>query len=164
MPSKRQLTSRNDLQLTAAHLDSVDQRLLAHLADEPRIAMSELARRVGMSAPSVRDRVTRLEESGVIAGYRLVIDPTKVGLPVSAWVRIRPFAGQLPKIADLAQQTPEISECHRVSGEDCFLLRVHIPRIEDLEPILDRFLVYGQTTSSFVGSSPVPPRTPRRST
>jgi Lrp/AsnC family leucine-responsive transcriptional regulator len=76
-------------------------------------------------------------------------------------VRLRPGPGQLPRIAELADRIPEVSECHRISGEDCFLLKVHVPSIEALEAVLDRFLMFGQTTSSFIVSTPVPPRTPR---
>jgi Lrp/AsnC family leucine-responsive transcriptional regulator len=120
--------------------------------------MSALGRRVGMSAPAVTERVRRLEEAGVIRGYRLEIDPAAVGLPVAAWVRVRPGPGQLPKIAELAAGLPEVVECHRITGEDCFLLKVHVPAVDELETVLDRFLLYGQTTSSIVQSSPVPPR------
>lgn len=102
--------------------------------------------------------MTRLEDAGVIRGYRLDVDLAAIGLPVAAWVRIRPGPGQLPKIAELAECTPEVSECHRISGEDCFLLKVHVPAIEALEAVLDRFLIHGQTTSSFVVSTPVQPR------
>jgi Lrp/AsnC family transcriptional regulator, leucine-responsive regulatory protein len=141
-------------------LDEVNRRLLGLLAEDPRLTASELARRVGMSAPAVRERIARLEQAGVIRGYRLDIDPAAVGLPVAAWVRVRPGPGQLPRIAVLAAQVPEVSECHRISGEDCFLLKVHVPTIEALEGILDQFLLYGQTTSSFIVSTPVPPRPP----
>lgn len=141
-------------------LDTVNRGILTALTEDPRLSASELARRVGMSAPAVRERVDRLEQAGVIRGYRLDIDPAALGLPIAAWVRIRPGPGQLPKIAELAARTPEVSECHRISGEDCFLLRVHIPAIEALEEILDRFLIHGQTTSSFIVSTPVPPRPP----
>ena len=141
-----------------ALLDTVNRRLLRELATEPRITMSALARRVGMSAPAVTDRVQRLEQAGVITGYRAEISPAALGLPVTAFVRIRPTAGQLPKIAELAAATPEVSECHRISGEDCFLIKIHAGAIEDLEAILDRFLTYGQTTTSIVVSTPVPPR------
>jgi len=113
-----------------------------------------------MSGPAIRERVARLEQAGVIRGYRLDIDPAAVGLPVAAWVRVRPGPGQLPRIAALAAQLPEVSECHRISGEDCFLVKVHVPTIEALEGVLDRFLLYGQTTSSFIVSTPVPPRPP----
>ena len=142
-------------------LDEVNLRILDLLAEDARLGMPELARRVGMSAPAVRERVARLEQAGVIRGYRLELDPAALGLPVAAWVRLRPGPGQLPKIADLARGIPEVSECHRISGEDCFLLKVHVPSIEALEPVLDRLLVLGQTTSSFVVSTPVPPRPPR---
>ena len=140
-------------------LDRLDRALLAALDDDPRCSTAELARRAGTSPPTARERVRRLEEGGVIRGYRLDIDPAAVGLPVAAWVRIRPGPGQLPKVAELAQRTPEVSECHRISGEDCFLLKVHVPAIEDLESVLDRFLMHGQTTSSFVVATPVAPRT-----
>ena len=140
-------------------LDAVNRRLLQELVAEPRITMSALARRVGMSAPAVTERVQRLERAGVITGYRVEVSPAALGLPVTAFVRIRPAAGQLAKIAGLARQTPEVSECHRISGEDCFLVKVHAPAIEDLEQTLDRFLTYGQTISSIVVSTPVPPRT-----
>jgi Lrp/AsnC family leucine-responsive transcriptional regulator len=139
-------------------LDDVNRQILAILAAEPRISTSELARRVGMSAPSVRERMTGMTEAGVIRGFSLDVDPAAIGLPVAAWVRIRPGPGQLPRIADLAERTPEVSECHRISGEDCFLMKVHTATIADLEPVLDRFLAHGHTTSSFVVSTPVPPR------
>jgi Lrp/AsnC family leucine-responsive transcriptional regulator len=141
-------------------LDGKNLRLLEELNADPRASAAELARRVGMSAPAVRERLARLEEAGVIRGYRLDIDPAAIGLPIAAWVRIRPGPGQLPKIADLANRTPQVSECHRISGEDCFLLKVHVPALEALAGVLDQFLLYGQTISSFVVSSPVPPRTP----
>ncbi len=125
-------------------LDEVNLRLLSELHDNPRLSMSELARRVGMSAPAVTERVQRLEAAGVIVGYRMEVDPAALGMPVTAWVRIRPGPGQLPKIARAAQATPQVAECHRITGEDCFLLRVHAPTIGDLEEVLDRFLLLGQ--------------------
>jgi Lrp/AsnC family leucine-responsive transcriptional regulator len=141
-------------------LDATNVRLLQELSSDPRAGAAELARRVGMSAPAVRERVARLEQAGVIRGYRLDVDPAALGLPVAAWVRIRPGPGQLPRIAELAARTPQVSECHRISGEDCFLLKVHVAGIEDLEAVLDQFLLHGQTHSSFVVSTPVPPRNP----
>ena len=140
-------------------LDSVNRRILRVLSEAPRLGTSELGRRVGMSAPAVRERVARLEEAGIIRGYRLDVDPTAIGLPVAAWVRIRPGPGQLPKIAELADRSPEVSECHRISGEDCFLLKVHGQTIEALEDVFDKFLVHGQTSSSFIVATPVAPRT-----
>jgi Lrp/AsnC family leucine-responsive transcriptional regulator len=156
MPSIR--AARPPDGLPDGNLDETNRSILAALAGNPRQSTAELARTVGMSAPAVRERVGRLERAGVIRGYRLDIDPAAIGLPVTAWVRIRPGPGQLSKIADLARDTPRVSECHRISGEDCFLLKVHVPAVEDLEDVLDAFLLFGQTTSSFVVATPVPPR------
>lgn len=141
-------------------LDATNQRILAALTKDPRLSTAALARHVELSAPSVRERVNRLEEAGVIRGFRLDINPAAIGLPVAAWVRIQPGPGQVPKIAELATRTPEVSECHRISGEDCFLLKIHVPAIEALEDILDQFLIHGRTTSSFIVATPVPPRAP----
>jgi Lrp/AsnC family transcriptional regulator, leucine-responsive regulatory protein len=139
-------------------LDEVNRRLLAELHGNPRLSMAELARRVGMSAPSVTERVQRLERLGVITGFRMEIDPAALGMPVTAIVRIRPGPGQLPKIAEEARNTPQVVECLRITGEDCFLMKVHGPTIGALEEILDRFLLFGQTTTSIVVSTPVPTR------
>ena len=136
----------------------VNVRLLDELRKNPRMTMSELARRLGMSSPAVTDRVQRLEDYGIITGYRLELDPRALGWPVAAFVRIRPGPGQLNRIADLARETPEVVECHRITGEDCFLMKVYVAEIDKLEEVLDRFLMYGQTTSSIVQSSPVPAR------
>ncbi|NYT92362.1 Lrp/AsnC family transcriptional regulator [Salinispora sp. H7-4] len=144
-------------------LDDTNRRLLGVLRDDPRASAAELARQVGMSAPAVRERLHRLEHAGVIRGYRVDIDPAALGLPVAAWVRIQPGPGQLSKIAELADRVPEVSECHRISGEDCFLLKVHVAAVDALAAVLDQFLLHGQTTSSFIVATPVAPRTPGRS-
>src|SRR5215472_11227593 len=104
-------------------IDAVNLRILGELQREPRLTMSELGRRIGMSSPAVTERVRRLEEAGVIRGYRLDLDPAALGLPIAAYIRIRPNSGQLPRIVELARQLPEIVECHRVTGEDCYILK-----------------------------------------
>ena len=158
MPVKRPKKQHPTSKSVSPILDTINIRLLRELQGSPRLPMSALARRVRMSAPAVTERVKRLEDAGVIAGYRMEVDPNALGLPVAAYVRIRPAPGQLPKIAELAARTPEVIECHRITGEDCFLLKVHVPKVVDLEEILDRFLALGQTTTSIVQSSPVPHR------
>jgi Lrp/AsnC family leucine-responsive transcriptional regulator len=139
-------------------LDDVNLRLLRELLDDPRMTIAALARRIGMSPPAVAERVERLKETGVIAGFRLDLSPAAIGLPLAAYVRVRPGPGQLQKIAELAQRTPQVVECHRITGEDCFLLKVHVAAIDQIEIVLDAFLAFGQTTTSIVQSSPVPPR------
>ena len=148
------------MRLQASELlrDARNVELLRLLCGDPRMGTSELARQVGMSAPAVRERVLRLEEAGVIRGYRLELDPAALGYPVCAYVRVKPAPGQLPKVAELARTLPQVVECHRVTGEDCFVMKVHLPALDQLDEVLDRFLAFGQTTTSIVQSTPVPPR------
>jgi Lrp/AsnC family transcriptional regulator, leucine-responsive regulatory protein len=160
LPNNRQQARLSAYDHEEGLLDEVNLRILTELQDSPRLPMAELARRIGMSAPSVTERVQRLERAGVIAGYRLDIDPAAVGLPVTAFARIRPMPGSLPKIAELAAELPEVTECYRITGEDCFLIKLHAPAIEQLEATLDQFLAYGNTTTSIVVSTPVPRRPP----
>jgi Lrp/AsnC family leucine-responsive transcriptional regulator len=141
-------------------LDALNLRLLELLRDDPRLTMAELARRVGMSGPAVTERVQRLEQAGVIAGYRLELNPKALGMPIAAYIRVKPAPRQLERITELAAATPEVVECHRITGEDCFLIKVYVQAVESLEGVLDRFLPYGQTTTSIVQSSPVPLRSP----
>jgi len=143
-----------------ALLDAVNVRLLEELQGDPRLTMTELGRRVSMSSPAVTERVRRLEEAGVIRGYRLDLDPAALGLPLAAYVRVRPNPGRLPEVAELARRIPEVVECHRITGEDCFILKVHLPAMDQLDRLLDRFLLHGITTTSLIQSSPVPPRLP----
>ncbi|QDZ15891.1 Lrp/AsnC family transcriptional regulator [Humibacter ginsenosidimutans] len=139
-------------------LDAVDRAILTELIADARMPMSEVARRAGVSAPTAAERLRKLEAAGVVTGYRAVIDPAALGLTVSAWVRVRPATGQLPRIAELARMTPTITECHRTTGEDCFLMHVHAPTVAALEDVLDSFLLYGQTITAVTVSTPVPPR------
>jgi Lrp/AsnC family transcriptional regulator, leucine-responsive regulatory protein len=139
-------------------LDPTNLRILKELQDDPRLPVARLARKVQMSAPAVTERVQRLREAGVIVGFRMDLDPRALGLPVAAYVRIRPAPGQLTRVAELARKIPQVVECHRITGEDCFLMRIHVAEVQHIEAILDRFLAYGQTTTSIVQSSPVPPR------
>lgn len=143
-----------------AALDEVNIRILEELRRDPRLTMTELGRRIGMSSPAVTERVRRLEETGVIRGYRLDLDPATLGLPLTAYIRIRPDPGQLPRVAELARGIPEVVECHRITGEDCFILKAHFPAIDQLDRLLDQFLVFGTTTTSIVQSTPVPLRLP----
>jgi len=151
----------NDMpQISNLVTDPRNIELLKALQEDLRQPVSKLASRIGMSAPAVKERLTRLEETGVIRGYAIDLDPKALGWPITAYVRVRPVPGQLPKIAELAQKMPQVVECHRVTGEDCFIIKVHLDALENLDLILDRFLRYGQTTTSIVQSTPVPLRAP----
>ena len=139
-------------------LDDRNQKLLAALLRNPRASVTDLARRVGLSAPATRERMLRLEEAGVIKGWHVELDPKALGFPIAVLIRVRPMPGQLPKIAKLAQSLPQVTECHRITGEDCFLMRAHLRALDELDGLLDKFLAYGPTTTSIVQSSPVAPR------
>ena len=153
-------TVRNSFDNVSSVLDATNIQILKLLLDDPRLAMSELGRRVGMSAPAVTERVQRMQEAGVIRGARLDVDQSALGLGITAFVRVRPMPGQLQNVSELARKTPEIVECHRVTGEDCFIMKVLVGRVELLEAVLDEVLRYGNTTSSIVQSTPVPLRAP----
>ena len=139
-------------------VDETDRRLLDELQADARLSVAELGRRVGLSSPAVSERLRRLEESGVIAGYRTDVDPRRLGFALAAVLRIRPAPRELKKVAGVARETPEVVECHRVTGDDCYWMRVHVRDVEHLEEVIDRFTPYGQTTTSIVQSSPVPRR------
>jgi Lrp/AsnC family leucine-responsive transcriptional regulator len=147
----------NHLQVLDLPLDATNVALLRLLREDPRLSVSELARRVNMSAPAVRERLQRLEDAGVVR-WRVEIDPRALGFPVPAYVRVRPAPGQLPKVAELAARMPQVTECHRVTGEDCFVMKIHIAALDQLDAVLDQFLAFGQTTTSIIQSTPVPPR------
>ena len=158
MPGKQR--TRDAAAYEAKLLDAVNLQLLEELAADGRLGMAELGRRVGLSAPAVTERVQRLERAGVIIRYGAEIDPAAVGFPVAAVVRIRPLPGQLQRIPEIARDTREVGECYRITGEDCYLMRLHLRSLDDLEEILDRFTPYGQTTTSIIHSAPVPRRGP----
>ena len=138
--------------------DATDRLLLEELQENGRLSLAELGRRVGLSAPAVAERLQRLEGSGAILGYSARVDPRALGFTLSAVIRIRPAPRELRKVADLARDTPEVVECHRITGEDCYLMRVHLRDVMHMEEVIDRFAVFGQTTTSIVQSSPVPQR------
>ena len=139
----------------ASLLDETDRRILEELERDGRLSLAELGRRVSLSPPAVAERVQRLERSGVITGYKAVIDPKAIGYPLAAVVRVRPASRQLHRIPEVAESTPEVVECYRITGEDCFFLKLYLRSIDDLEAILDRFVEYGQTTTSLIHSAPV---------
>ena len=155
MPAKPRLSVRNGLDLAA---DPTNSRILDELQKDGRLSFAELGRRVGLSSTAVAERVARLEEEGVITGYGAQVDPRALGLSLSALVRVRPAPDNLQTVAEAARKTPEVVECHRVTGDDCYVMKVHLRDVEHLEAVIDRFAALGQTTTSIMQSSPVPTR------
>ena len=143
-----------------SRLDDIDLGIIQALAADARTSLAALARSLGLSAPSVSERVKRLEDGGVITGYRAVVDPARLGLPLTAYLRVRPVPGQLQAVTALLAEQREIVACDRVTGEDCFIARAHVPSVEALERLIDRIIPYAMTNTSIVQSSPVPPRLP----
>ena len=141
-------------------LDALDTRILSALTADARASIAELARLVGLSPPSAAERVRRLEETGVIEGCAVTIDPRAVGLPIAAWIRVRPMPGELKTVADILRSLPEIVECDRVTGEDCFVARAHLKSIENLERLIDQIIPHAMTTTSIIQSTLVKRRAP----
>ncbi len=141
-------------------LDETDAKILRALFDDARTSIAELARVVGLSSPSVSERIRRLEEAGVIEGYSARIDPKAIGLPLAVWLRIRPVPGQLRKVAEILRGIAEIVVCDRITGEDCYLARAHIRSVEELEKLIDKVASYAMTNTSIIQSSPVKRRLP----
>ncbi|NMO50946.1 Lrp/AsnC family transcriptional regulator [Actinoplanes sp. TBRC 11911] len=139
-------------------LDRTDWRLLAELQKDGRATYAELARVVAMSPSAVTERVRRLEEAGVIAGYQAAVDPVRVGLQVMAFVRLRYPNGNYKPFHALLDSTPEIVEAHHVTGEDCFVLKVLARSMRHLEEVAGRISGLGSVTTSVVYSSPLPGR------
>jgi Lrp/AsnC family leucine-responsive transcriptional regulator len=146
--------------MSRARLDQIDRKIVAELVADGRLPIAELGRRVHLSSPAVSERVQRLEQGGVITGYRAVIDPRALGYQMTAIVRVKPAPGQIQRIAKLAVEIPEIGECHRITGEDCFYLKLYLRSIDELASILDRFLAHGETTTSIINNSPIVHREP----
>lgn len=142
------------------NLDATDLKLLDALVADARTSIADLARLVGLSSPSVSERIRRLEEAGVIEGYTVKVNPKALGLPLAAWLRIRPIPGQLQKVADILRDIPEVVECDRVTGEDCFIARAHVASVEALEQLIDQLIPYSMTNTSIIQSSPVQRRLP----
>ncbi len=141
-------------------IDATDRKIIGELITDGRVSLAELGRRVNLSSPAVAERVQRLERAGIITGYRAELDPRALGYQLTAIVRIKPAPGRLPRIPELALEIPEVGECHRITGEDCFFLKVHLRSIDDLSAVLDRFLEYGETTTSLINASPILRRDP----
>jgi Lrp/AsnC family leucine-responsive transcriptional regulator len=141
-------------------IDDSDRRLLEALDRNARTSTADLARLIGLSPQSTSERVKRLEDVGVIERFTVRLDPSALGLAIGAYIRIRPAMGELQRVSQLLTEIPEIIECDRVTGEDCFVAKVFVPRVEDLERVIDRLLPFAQTNTSIIQSSPVRQRQP----
>ena len=139
-------------------LDETGWRILQALQENARLSFSELGQRVGLSSPAVAERVRRLEDAGIIKGYRAEIDTTKVGYPITAIIRAQAQGDRCSRISASVRDIPEVLECYRVTGSDCLIMRVMVSCVEHLEALIDRLSIYGPLTTSIVLSTPVAKR------
>ncbi len=136
-------------------IDEIDRKILKELQQDARVSYAELGRRVGLTTPAVIERVRKLEDSGVIVGYRAEIDTAKVGIPITAFVRMSITGVDYSHIIEVAEQSNEVLECHRGTGGDSFIMKVAVSSVEHLQELIDRLVPYGITTTTIVLSSPV---------
>ncbi|WP_242112933.1 Lrp/AsnC family transcriptional regulator [Luteimonas aquatica] len=141
-------------------LDDIDRRILSLLQHEGRIAVKALAAQIGLSSPSASERLRRLEDRGVIRGFTVDVEPAALGYALQAIVRVRPLPGKLQAVQKLIEAIPEFAECDKVTGEDCFIGRLHLRSIEHLDQILDRITDLAETNTAIVKAQPVRRRLP----
>ena len=137
-------------------MDDIDCEILGELQTNARIPFAELGRRVGLSTPAVIERVRRLEDSHVIMGYRALVDPSRVGLPVRAFVKVTVAGDKLTRFATLVRNLPEVLECHRVTGAESFMVQVAVRDVAHMEEVIDSMMPYVATNTSMILASPVP--------
>src|SRR5688572_4635060 len=135
--------------------DDIDRKILSELQEDARTSYAELGRRVGLTTPAVIERVRKLEDAGVITGYSAEIDTAKIGLPITAFVRMSITGVDYSRIIEVAEQSNEVLECHRGTGGDSFIMKVAVASVEHLQEIIDKLTPYGITTTAIVLSSPV---------
>jgi Lrp/AsnC family leucine-responsive transcriptional regulator len=143
-------------------LDDIGWHILQELQENARLSFAELGRRVGLSIPAVTERVHRMEDAGIITGYHADVNPEKVGLPIIAFIRMNITGNVSSQIVGLMNELTEVSECHRGTGGDSFIMKVRVSSISHLEHVIERLLPFGTTTTSIVLSSPVTKRLIKR--
>ena len=136
-------------------LDAIDWKLLRELQQDARTSYAELGRRVGLTTPAIIERIHKLEDAGIITGYRVDMDLSKIGLPVMAFIRMSITGVDYSHIVEVARDSPEVLECHRGTGGDSFIMKVALSSVEHLQTLIDKLTPYGITTTSIVLSSPV---------
>ncbi len=149
------------LKYVKGKIDKVDQKILNALIENSRISNTDLARLVGLSAPSVNERIKRMEEAGVINGFTISVNPEAIGLPLSVWLRIKPVPGKHNRVTEILKKIPQIVECDRVTGEDCFIAKAHVESPIELEKMIDTIIPHAMTNTSLIQSSPVELRLPQ---
>ena len=139
-------------------LDATDWAILAELQQDGRVPLTELGRRVNLSASAATERVKRLESAGIITGYRATVDLDKAGYNVLAVVRLKYPGNQHQPLHRLLAERTEILECLRTTGEDCYTLKIAATSMPHLEKVVDELIAFGSTTTNIVYSQSMPYR------
>lgn len=141
-------------------IDNVDSAILRLLAGNARLSLKELAASIPLSAPSTSERLRRLEERGVIRAYTVDLEPKLLGHVLQAIVRARPLPGRLRAVQELIESMPEIVECDKVTGDDCFVARLFARSMEHLDELVERLAVEATTNTAIVKGQLIARRPP----
>ena len=141
-------------------IDDKDRLIMKLLSDDARMPVSELARRVGLSGPSTSERIRRLEDGGVISRFTVELDLAALGYPLQAIVRIKPRPGNMHIVEEMILNEPGFLDCDKVTGDDCFVARLALSSIADLDPVLLPFHDRAETNTAIIKSSPLRGRMP----
>lgn len=142
-------------------LDNTDRAIIVALTENGRMTIREIAEHIGLSSPSVTERILKLKDAGAILGYAVLVDPKVFGLEIAAHVRLRARPGEVKKLAQMLKDTPEVVEADHVTGEDCFQVKVVVADLHELEAVIDRFLPLSSTDTAIIQSSTVVRRLPK---
>ena len=142
------------------NIDETDRLIIRLLSENARMPVSELARKVGLSGPSTSERIRRLENNGIISHFTVELDLAALGYPLQAIVRIKPRPGNMHIVEDMILNEPGFLDCDKVTGDDCFVTRLALRSISDLDPILLPFHERAETNTAIIKSSPFRRRIP----
>lgn len=135
-------------------LDLMDAKILEILQADARVTMAEIGRRIHLSQPAVTERVRRMETAGVITGYHAHVNPEALGYGITAFVRVASRSSDIP-VVKIAEQVPEVIECHAITGEDCVVVKVVAPSVKELERVISSLARCGVTSTSLILSSSI---------
>jgi Lrp/AsnC family transcriptional regulator, leucine-responsive regulatory protein len=142
-------------------IDSIDRAIIAALTEDGRMTFKKLAKQIGLSSPSITERIHKLKDAGAIRGYTALVDPEVFGLATSAFVRMKAMPGQLKKLEQTLDSSPEVIEADRITGEDCFLAKIVVSDPSELQAVVDRFQLYASADTAIILSSSVVRRLPK---
>lgn len=142
-------------------IDAIDRSIIASLTANGRITVRELAEQIGLSGPSTTERIRKLEDAGAIQGYTITVDPKVFGRDIVAHAQIRAMPGEMLRLTQMLIDTPQIVQADRVTGQDCFLAKLIVSDVEELETVIDRFLPFSSADTAIVKSSVIARRLPK---